>query len=161
MKGRVVRVFVDTEFTDFLECELISIGLVSEDGQEFYAELSDFDRSKCSDFVRAAVLPQLGIHAAVVGTEEEVVPALCAWLRNFKSTVLVCSDQMVDWELLCYLVRDPVTLQLPPGLSWESIANDLDPTAVWRYFEGSGHRPHHALHDAHALSAGYRAAARN
>lgn len=30
-------IFIDTEFTDFAHCELISIALVSDDGQhEFY-----------------------------------------------------------------------------------------------------------------------------
>ena len=36
-------IFLDTEFTDFpeSECDLIAIGLVAEDGREFYAELTD------------------------------------------------------------------------------------------------------------------------
>jgi len=29
-------VFFDTEFTDFVQIDLISIGLVTEDGREFY-----------------------------------------------------------------------------------------------------------------------------
>jgi len=40
-------IFLDTEFTDFIDCELISIGMVSEDGQHaFYAEVLDLDRAK-------------------------------------------------------------------------------------------------------------------
>jgi hypothetical protein len=36
-------VFFDTEFTNFTECELISIGFVSVDGHhEFYCELTDY-----------------------------------------------------------------------------------------------------------------------
>ena len=31
-------VFLDTEFTDFVRPDLISIALVSEDGREFYTE---------------------------------------------------------------------------------------------------------------------------
>jgi hypothetical protein len=45
-------VFLDTEFTDFLNCDLISIGMVSEDGQhELYAERSDYEASLCNSFV--------------------------------------------------------------------------------------------------------------
>lgn len=55
-----MRLFVDTEFTDFIHCELISVALAADDGREFYAGCSDFDRTACSEFVRAAVLPQLG-----------------------------------------------------------------------------------------------------
>ena len=55
-----MRLFVDTEFTDLLDCELLSIGIVSEDGREFYGERSDVDLARCGDFGRVAVLPQLG-----------------------------------------------------------------------------------------------------
>lgn len=55
-----IRYFVDTEFTDFLDCQLISVAIVGEDGREFYGECSDFDRRQCSAFVREAALPQLG-----------------------------------------------------------------------------------------------------
>jgi hypothetical protein len=33
------KVFIDTEFTDFNDPHLISIGLVAESGEEFYAEV--------------------------------------------------------------------------------------------------------------------------
>jgi hypothetical protein len=52
-----VRLFVDTEFTDLLDCELLSIGIVSEDGRDFYPERSDVDLGGCGDFCRVAVLP--------------------------------------------------------------------------------------------------------
>ena len=55
-----LHLFVDTEFTDFLNCDLISIAIVAADGREFYGERSDFDQGSCSEFVRAAILPQLG-----------------------------------------------------------------------------------------------------
>lgn len=46
-----MRIFIDTEFSDFVNPELISIGLVTESGNdEFYAELP-VDQSRCNDFV--------------------------------------------------------------------------------------------------------------
>jgi hypothetical protein len=50
-----VRYFLDTEFKSFDDCQLISLAIVGEDGREFYAECSDFDRALCSDFVNATV----------------------------------------------------------------------------------------------------------
>ena len=51
-------IFVDTEFTDFINTELISIGLVTDDGNHyFYAELDDYNPKACSEFVRNVVLP--------------------------------------------------------------------------------------------------------
>jgi hypothetical protein len=46
--------FVDTEFTDFIDCQPISVAIVGEDGREFYGERTDFKLSACSHFVRAA-----------------------------------------------------------------------------------------------------------
>lgn len=48
MGAMITRLFLDTEFTDFIDCEMISIGIVREDGREFYAERNDFDTAKCS-----------------------------------------------------------------------------------------------------------------
>ena len=37
------RYFIDTEFTDFQRCQLISVAVVGENGDEFYGERTDFD----------------------------------------------------------------------------------------------------------------------
>ena len=46
-------VFLDTEFTDFIRPDLISIALLSEDGQEFYAERTNYCHADCSDYCAA------------------------------------------------------------------------------------------------------------
>lgn len=54
-----VRYFLDTEFMEDGETiELISIGIVCEDGREFYAE-SYFDPNEANDWVKENVLPHL------------------------------------------------------------------------------------------------------
>lgn len=51
---------MDTEFTCLVRPQLISIGMVSEDGQEFYRELKDtWTLAGCSLFVLGWVLPWL------------------------------------------------------------------------------------------------------
>ena len=52
-------IFLDTGYTDLLNCDLMSIGMVSEDGYELYLERSDYERQWCNSFVQATVLPQL------------------------------------------------------------------------------------------------------
>jgi hypothetical protein len=89
-----MRVFVDTEFTDFIECDLVSIGFVADDGREFYGERSDYDRAGCNEFVRAAVLSQLGQYPGRVFTREALRTALVAWLDQFADEperVLCCA----------------------------------------------------------------------
>jgi hypothetical protein len=56
-----MKLFLDTEFTDLIPGnKLISIALVSEDGEFFYAELTDtYELKDCSDFVKLHVLPYL------------------------------------------------------------------------------------------------------
>ncbi|WP_235679884.1 MULTISPECIES: hypothetical protein [Cupriavidus] len=75
-----IRYFVDTEFTDFLDCQLISVAIVGEDGREFYGECSDFDRRQCSAFVREAALPQLGQGPSRSMPSVQLRDELPAWL---------------------------------------------------------------------------------
>lgn len=54
------KLFFDTEFTGLHQnTTLISIGIVSECGKTFYAELSDYDRSQVDDWLRKNVIDNL------------------------------------------------------------------------------------------------------
>jgi hypothetical protein len=54
------RFFLDTEFTHFDSPKIISLGLVGDNGEEFYRELSDtWNLAECSLFVVGQVLPTL------------------------------------------------------------------------------------------------------
>ncbi|CAN7465581.1 hypothetical protein [Paraburkholderia hospita] len=141
-----MRVFVDTEFTDFIECDLISIALVADDGREFYGERSDYDQASCSEFVRAAVLSQLGQHPGRVFTRSALRAALVAWLVQFdgESERLLCFDYSGDWELLCDLLGGP-----PSDWQAVNVAGLIDRHRSEDYYRVHGGR-HHALADAHA-----------
>ncbi len=55
-----MRYFFDTEFIeDGLTIDLVSIGVVDEDGREYYAVSTEFDPSKAGPWVRANVLAKL------------------------------------------------------------------------------------------------------
>jgi hypothetical protein len=55
-----VRYFYDTEFIeDGRTIDLISIGVVAEDGREYYAVSTEFDPERAGSWVRAHVLPKL------------------------------------------------------------------------------------------------------
>lgn len=138
------RVYLDTEFSDFIDCQLISIGLISEDGREFYGERTDFDMGACSAFVREAVLPQLGKEPAVVGTEEELRQALLEWLAKL-GPVEICIDYSTDWDLFLDLCQER-----PAGVTARLISSELDQTKIEQYWRENGRRAHHALHDAKA-----------
>jgi hypothetical protein len=80
-----MHLLVDTEFTDFIDCDLISITLVADDGREFYGERSDYDDVSCTAFVREAVIPQLGRYPRRIFTREALRAALLAWMAQFES----------------------------------------------------------------------------
>lgn len=55
-----MRFFYDCEFIeDGTTIDLVSIGVVGEDGREFYAVSTEFDPDRAGKWVRANVLPKL------------------------------------------------------------------------------------------------------
>src|SRR4051812_12087398 len=55
-----MKFFLDTEFIeDGVTIDLISIGIVAEDGREYYAVSSEFDPTKASQWVKDNVLVHL------------------------------------------------------------------------------------------------------
>ena len=139
-----MRIFVDTEFTDFIDCDLISIALVADDGREFYAERNDFDQSACSAFVREAVLPQLGQYPERLFSRSDLHTALHDWLRQFGSGTF-CMDFNGDWDLLVDALDG-----VPDGWEAQLVWDQADKVRLESYFRQFGGR-HHSLHDARAL----------
>jgi hypothetical protein len=55
-----LRYFYDSEFVeDGVTIDLISIGVVAEDGREYYAVSTEFDAGRAGPWVRRNVLPKL------------------------------------------------------------------------------------------------------
>lgn len=150
-------IFLDTEYTDSLDCDLISIGMVSEDGRhELYVERSDYHAEWCSSFVRAAVLPQLGNTDPAVDRHQLTVK-LTDWFATLPRSVTLACDSFTDWELLL----DAFDGALPTNLAGRydlrvHADSSVFHTAVVRYHELFGPW-HHALHDARAHRLGWLA----
>lgn len=147
------KVFIDTEFTSLDAPVLVSIALVTEDGAEFYAEMSDFNVSGCSEFVRTFVIPQLGQYPDRVMNSHEASSELCVWMGNLKASrqrPVICYDYPMDVHLLIHLIE-----RRPVGWQLENISTRLDVTRREQYFALYGGR-HHALHDARANRSAYR-----
>jgi len=152
--------FLDTEFTDFVDCDLIAVGMVSEDGRQvFYAERNDYRDDWVNRFVRAGVLPQLGLVPDAICSREELMCRLWAWFGSLPRQVRVACDSVHDRDLLWDALGDG----LPANLDRErfDLAPLIDSTvyhkAVCSYHDAPGRPWHHALHDAHAHRAGWLA----
>jgi hypothetical protein len=78
-----LKIFIDTEFTDFIDPHLISIGMASASGEEFYAEVPYPDKG-CSAFVREAVIPLLGRLPDAACSLEDLHFKIIEWLERIR-----------------------------------------------------------------------------
>lgn len=150
-------IFLDTEFTDFIDIDLISIGMVSEDGRTFYAERDDYKREAESHFVLEAVKPHLGQQPEVICSREVLTRRLYEWFKTFPGQVQIACDSAHDRDLLWDALEDGLPTNLEPQvlkLAWGS-ENQAFNDAVCEYYSLRRRPRHHALHDALALRAGW------
>lgn len=90
----VTPIFFDCEFTDLSSsASLISAGFVTQSGDRFYAELSDYAEDNCNDFVRTTVLPLLSLPKI---STADFLALLTDWLSHLGGDVLFIADS--DWD---------------------------------------------------------------
>ena len=138
-----MRIFFDTEFIDNGKTvDMISIGLVRQDGVEYYAEAQECDLSKACEWVQKNVIVHLeGKRKPRAQIAQELVefcgprPEFWAYYASY------------DWLCLCQLYGR--MLDVP--LHWPHFVNDLQSI---RYLRGEASQPeqvgahHNALNDA-------------
>lgn len=67
-----MKIFFDTEFTGLHQkTTLISIGCVSEDGDTFYAELTDYDYDQVDEWLQSNVIDNLSIPSRLVSADDK------------------------------------------------------------------------------------------
>lgn len=148
-----MNIFLDTEFSNFTDYDLISIGMVAEDGRTFYGERQDFELAACNAFVKKAVLPQLGKRPESLYIRSGLAKAVRHWLQQFeREAPVICYDFDGDWLLLEELLA-PAS---PAWLQHRNIHPRIDDLLVERWFMLHGVPDHHALHDALANRYAYR-----
>ena len=63
-----MNLYFDTEFTGLHKnTTLISIGIISEDGKTFYAELNDYDKSQVDEWIQSNVIDNLYLKPVDIG----------------------------------------------------------------------------------------------
>jgi hypothetical protein len=153
-------VFLDTEFTDFVQPGLISIALVAEDGREFYAERTDYRQGDCTDFVRSAVLPLLGRVPGAACTAGQLTARVRQWFEALPEQATLVYDAERDWLLLAQAWLGGGH-QGPPANVGGRLYLDSRMTAQALFEQAQqsvyckAWPVHHALADARALRAGY------
>lgn len=154
-----MHVFADTEFTDLTaDAKLISIGLVTELGSTFYAELSDtYALMDCSDFVLANVVPYLE-GGSFLMPMDDLRQRLFVWLASIDEYLILTMDDGRDWGWIRLVLENgwPRNVETEPEYLNLNYLNDADAfyEAVEATFE-AGSRRHHALEDAKANRLGW------
>ena len=152
-----MRVYLDTEFTHFTHPNLISIGLVADNGREFYAVLKNFPLNKCSVFVREVVLPIIEHWPSTTLYRSGLRQSLKQWLNEAAEPLEIVCDFATDADLLIELIDGYTAHVLRAfnitGVTVLSAAQCEQITdAVDSYFSAPRDWPrHHALEDARAL----------
>lgn len=165
-----MRFWFDTEFIERgpqYPIELISIGMVAEDGREFYAENSDADLSQANPWVQENVLPHLWSRQpdkrdANIWSRDGGRGGLLTRTAIARELILFVDEGGdkpqfwayygdYDWVVLCQLFG--TMIELPQG--WPMYAMDVkqlcvslgDPTLPDPLLTETG-TEHHALEDA-------------
>ena len=169
----MTRYFFDTEFIeDGRTIDLISIGMVAEDGRELYAESSEADLARASDWVRENVIAHLWSQQADKRdanrwSRDVGIGGLLRRRDIAREIVAFCDPATYgnpeiwayyadyDWVALCQLFG--TMMDLPKG--WPMFAYDL---RQWLNHRGLADvsqpddMPHNALSDARWVAETFR-----
>jgi hypothetical protein len=178
----MTKLFLDTEFTGLHQnTTLISIGIVSECGKEFYAEFTDYDKSQIDDWIKENVINNLkyqdeddGIRdgnddltsISLLGSSYYIKSELEQWLTQFKQVEIWSDTLAYDWVLfnqlfghafnipknVYYIPFDIVTLFKIKGIDPDVNREEF----VKDYMDGLGKETkHNALWDAKIIERCY------
>ena len=112
-----MKIWFDTEFIeDGKTIDLLSIGIIREDGHYYYAESSECDLSKASDWVKANVLPHL---TDTKFTRTEIRADILKFCGEKPEIWAYYADY--DWVALCQLFG--TMMDLPKG--WPMYCRDI------------------------------------
>ena len=163
---------MDSEFSGLHQfTTLISIGLVAESGETFYAELTDYDESQCDEWIRENVIKKLiltngGTNGVCidgfVGDKKFIKEKLSNWLSQFEEVVIWSDCLAYDWVLfnqifrhafnipknVNYIPRDICTL-----MDYKGIDPDINREEFCEYSDETS--KHNALYDAKIIKLCY------
>ena len=117
----MIKLLLDTEFTGLHQkTTLVSLALVAETGEEFYAEFTDYDKNQVDDWLVENVIAKLFLNDTnqshklnkmrIKGNRSEIKSALLIWLEQFINEKEILPNLQIwtdvphyDWVLFCEL----------------------------------------------------------
>lgn len=117
-------IFFDTEFTQFRNGQLLSVGLVSDADDELVVEIHDPVRhAMASKFCQGFIIPQFGaVPARQVWTDLDLGRVVAAWLGQFELPLTLCYDNELDRHFLLEALRGTEAWPfLEPHVRWVNV----------------------------------------
>ena len=162
------KIFFDTEFTGLHKnTSLLSMGLVSESEEKLYCELTDYDKSQITPWLKENVIPYAkmdmdkvsnkvagGVFTHVRGDKKYVAEAVKKWLEPFGEVEMWSDCLHYDWVLFVDLFGDAFDVPenvyyIPFDLSTMFLLAGVDPDISRSEFANMPFmKDHHALDDA-------------
>lgn len=179
------KVFFDTEFTGLHQkTTLISIGMISECGKTFYAELTDYDQSQVNDWIQKNVIDNLFLkkpsnpnveviinytefkakgNVTYCGERSLLAYTIKDWLDQFEKVEIWSDCLSYDWVLFNNIFGHAFNIPknvyyIPFDICTLFKAKGIDPDISREEFSGmngSEAKKHNALWDAKAIKACY------
>lgn len=180
-----MKIFFDTEFTGLHKgTTLISIGLVSENNKQFYAELIDYDEKQCDDWIKENVIKHLyktdwnkrkSIYVPNyhLGCKQEIGKVLENWFAQFNEVELVSDVCHYDMVLLidlfwyasnlpknvcaaCYDINQDISMKY--GISMREAFDKSREDILFQHYKENKIKgdKHNALYDAKVIREIYQ-----
>lgn len=102
-----MRYYLDTEFAEtggqlVPTIDLISIGIVAQDGRELYAESNEFELNNCNEWVKSNVFPLLSPPERRI-SRAEIRDLLTTFIGDDPNPEFWAYYADYDWVVLCWL----------------------------------------------------------
>lgn len=111
-----MNLYFDTEFTGLhKDTTLISIGIISEDGRTFYAELNDYDESQIDDWLQENVIDNLYL-GKIFGPE------------GFESRNLITNEEGTKILSYDFIIKDSMEMVATELKRW---IEQFDDIKIW------------------------------
>lgn len=151
--------FIDTQYTDLGNGELISLGMVSKNlKHEFYAERLDFNRDACSESLKAQVLPLLGKTPDAQLTDSKLAERMYNWFGNLPQKITLAGYSPVELNLMWGAFNGKIPSNQFTDYYLRQLNKSCDfHEGIEKYLQLEGRSPFHALDAVMAKRAGWMA----
>jgi hypothetical protein len=152
-----MMLFIDTQYTDLGDGELISLGMVSKNLEhEFYAERLDFNRDACSESLKTQIFPLLGKTPHAQLTDSQLSERMYNWFGNLPQKITLAGYSLIELNLMWGAFNGKIASNQFTDYYLRQLNKSRDfHEGIDKYLEIEGRLPYHALDAAKAKRAGW------